>query len=233
MEISEEQVPADRFERGFHSLLSLLKDVSKHVCPDDPKAVQWKIGFREGSLLVDFTPELVKPQARLLPLLFKTVEAGVDSVESGTAPPCGFSDKAQANAAKFGAALGDIASITVNGREHRLSGRAVAHVDAWAGVASRDWGTLEGRLYQLSDNNGVLKFAIEDHLTRRSAECVFDEDMLDDVWKAFRHRVSATGLVRYKANGEPVSIEVEDLYVFPEEKDLPSIAEMRGILREA
>ena len=106
------------------------------------------------------------------------------------------------------------------------------NADEWFGVESRDWGTIEGKLWDIKEK-GSLKFMVEDNLTHRSAECIFDEDALDDVQDAFRHRVSVTGVIRYKANGEPVSIDVEELYVFPEEHELPTIAEMMGILREA
>ncbi len=232
IEIGQAQVLANKFEQGIRSFLTMLKDVSRHVCEGHIKGIEWSIGLREGSMIVDFIPRAVAAAPAKVEIVRDTVEIGIDSVEGGVLPPAHFSDKAIAHAAKFAGALGAVAKIRVDGRVHLLSANAIANADAWAGVASRDWGTVEGQLWELKESGG-LKFMVNDILTNRSTECIFDEQLLDDIKDSFRHRVSVTGLIRYKANGEPVSIDVEDFCRFPEEDTLPTIDEMRGILRKS
>lgn len=232
IEIGQPRVLADKFEQGIRSFLAMLKDVSRHVCEGDIKGIEWSIGLCEGSMLVEFIPRAVTAAPAKVEIARDTVETGIDSVERGVLPPQHFSDRAVAHIAKFAGVLGPVAKIRIGGRVHHLSANAIANADTWAGIASRDWGTVEGQLWEVKERGG-LKFMVRDILTGRSTECIFDEQLLDDIKDSFRHRVSVTGLIRYKANGEPVSIDVEDFYRFPEEDALPTIDEMRGILRKA
>lgn len=232
VEIEQARVLADKFEQGLKSFLAMVKDVSRRVCEGDIRGIEWSIGLRQGSMLMDFVPRAVRAIPAKVAVVCNTVAIGVDSVEEGIIPPSDFSEKAIGHATKFAGALGDIAGIRIGGRVHHLTARAIANADAWAGIASRDWGTVEGQLWELKESAG-LKFMVKDALTGRSTECIFDEQLLEDIMDSFRSRVSVTGLIHYKASGEPASIDVEEFYRFPEEGALPSIDEIRGILREA
>jgi hypothetical protein len=49
--------------------------------------------------------------------------------------------------------------------------------------------------------------------------------------KAFRKRVSVIGLVKYRRNGTPLSIDVDDIHVFDPDSELPSVDDVIGIYK--
>jgi len=54
--------------------------------------------------------------------------------------------------------------------------------------------------------------------------------MLAGAFTSFRKRVEISGLVHYRSNGTPISIAVERLEPLPDDDELPSYSDVRGIL---
>ena len=54
--------------------------------------------------------------------------------------------------------------------------------------------------------------------------------LIDEIKDALGKRVSVYGLIRSREDGQKVSVEVEDMEVFPNETELPSIKDIIGIL---
>ena len=111
----------------------------------------------------------------------------------------------------------------------RLTEKTVANVDALLGSAIKDYGTVEGYLRVLSVQGGTF-IAVVDPLNDRAVRCWVSDELFDKAYKAFRKRVSVTGLIHYRKDGQPNSIEVDDLSVFPERSELPTAEEVHGIL---
>ena len=61
-------------------------------------------------------------------------------------------------------------------------------------------------------------------------EAPASQELFDRAFKAFGRRVSASGMIRYNRESHPTSINVEELRVLGEEEDLPSAADVAGIL---
>jgi hypothetical protein len=55
--------------------------------------------------------------------------------------------------------------------------------------------------------------------------------MLPELFTKFRRRVEVSGLIHYRRNGVPISIDVESIEILPDDSDLPSLDDVRGILR--
>ena len=66
-------------------------------------------------------------------------------------------------------------------------------------------------------------------MTHNSVRCYFNEDNVDDYVKAFRKRVAVYGEIRYRKDGVPVSISVQDFRVLREAHELPSASDVKGI----
>ncbi len=95
----------------------------------------------------------------------------------------------------------------------------------------RDYGTIEGRLEAIQESyGGGLQFHIRDAMLRQKVRCYFPEEMLPEVFKDFRKRVEVAGIIYYRKNGTPVSIEAERLEPFPDDTELPTAKDVRGIL---
>jgi hypothetical protein len=94
-----------------------------------------------------------------------------------------------------------------------------------------DYGTIEGRLETIQESYGTLQFWIRDALLRQRVRCYFPEELLPAVFDTFRKRVEVSGVIHYRKNGTPVSIEVEHILGLPDDSELPTAEDVRGILR--
>lgn len=104
-----------------------------------------------------------------------------------------------------------------------------AIVESW-GADYKDYGTIEGRLEAIQDRE-ALKIRVRDAVLRQTVDCYVPEDKLPDAFTNFRKRVEVSGLIHYRRNGVPVSIEVDAIASMPNDDELPSIDDVRGILR--
>jgi hypothetical protein len=94
-----------------------------------------------------------------------------------------------------------------------------------------DYGTIEGRLETIQESYGTLQFYIRDAMLRQRVRCYFPEELLPEVFDNFRKRVEVSGVIHYRKNGIPVSIEAEHIIGLPDDSELPTAEDVRGILR--
>ena len=94
-----------------------------------------------------------------------------------------------------------------------------------------DYGTIEGRLEAIQETRGTLQFFIRDAMLRLRVRCYFPEGLLPAVFEKFRKRVEVSGMVHYRKNGAPVSIEAEHIIGLPDDSELPTAEDVRGIFR--
>lgn len=66
---------------------------------------------------------------------------------------------------------------------------------------------------------------------RQKVRCYFPEELLPDVFEKFRKRVEVSGVIHYRKNGTPISIEAERIDALPDDSELPNARDVRGILR--
>ena len=93
-----------------------------------------------------------------------------------------------------------------------------------------DFGTVEGYLSAIQDSSGKLELRVRDPLWDGQIKCFVTEQLLPQAMDNFRRRVEVGGEVRYRANGSPESIRATSLEALPDDADLPTAAEVRGLL---
>ncbi|MBC6411505.1 MAG: hypothetical protein GDA39_00515 [Hyphomonadaceae bacterium] len=96
----------------------------------------------------------------------------------------------------------------------------------------KDYGTLEGTLRTISDETGGVKIRIQDPLWKGTIPCHTSDDQIEKALGAFRRRVEVAGLIHYNELGRPISIRMDNLTVLPEDKELPTAADIRGLFIE-
>ena len=91
-------------------------------------------------------------------------------------------------------------------------------------------GSVEGSLQVLSER-GSLHLVVYEPISDRPIRCYINEDLLNNSRDAFGKRVEIFGDIRYRPDGTPRSIKAEEIATFPDVGDLPSVADVEGILR--
>lgn len=232
-----DRISAKPFADGLRAFIAVLNAIS-HETTGSYRALRWIINVHEGSACAEFTVEQMRSTAAAAPAnVTDTCERALVALEKGLTLPAKFPERAIAKMRALASTLDGgkhgITGIRVRraDREHAVTMKTVANIDAMAGVGYRDWGTIEGRLQTLS-GRARLEFRVYDRLTDRPTICYFDDDLLEEVPSGFTRRVSVSGRIRFRADGEPVAMDVIEFRILPQEEDLPSAEDMVGILTE-
>ena len=96
-------------------------------------------------------------------------------------------------------------------------------------VDYNDFGTIEGRLEAIQGKDR-LKIGVNDPLFRQNVRCYMTEDLLALALSSFRKRVEVSGTIHYRRDGTPVSIDASSICALPDDSELPTANDVRGIL---
>lgn len=227
LNLDSSEVPLARFRQAVTSFLEMIEEVSK---TQTGEKLNWTISVQKGSAVVIATCDqpAAKTVSTTLPRALKELENGAEQL------PEGFSEKAARAARKLAKTKGkgpDIIPITIHSGRAKasISEKTSSSVDDLIEASHQSFGSLEGRLYLLSDQNGFT-IRIHQQLFKRDITCFLKEEQIELALKAFRSRVRVTGRIQYNRFDKPVSIKVSDFVAFPSNDELPSPSEMKGIL---
>ena len=239
LELGAGRVPADVFGRSVEAFLSLIREVSSSVTGRED-AIRWFVAVAQGSALVHAFPEPHRAEPTAARTVIRAVQKGVGTLFKHSERPEHFTDKAL-NAARALAEIssggddGDPVPVRLVTSEHStaFAKSTLTNVDSILGPHSEALGSIEGRIETISERRKP-SFYIYDALTDRPVRCFFGKELFDDVVELFRTRQRALvyGLVKYRSDGEPVSVRVEELRALRAQDRLPGFAAVRGILRD-
>jgi hypothetical protein len=237
LEIGDDVSP-DRFIAAARAFFGYVSEIAKALSPEG-EAPHWRVLVREGSGLLGMQPTLDTPDDVLAPIYARTQE-GLAALSRGEAIETVPLPEPALRHAKVLSGL----SEGVDGRPTPIRvwvqrkpveiGPSIARAieEDWR-ADYNDYGTIEGRLETIQDHEGSLRLQIRDGLFRQNVRAYFDEAKLPLAFNAFRKRVEVSGIVHYRKNGTPISIEVTQIDELPDDKDLPTAADVRGLFKVA
>jgi hypothetical protein len=234
------QVTLRQLGDALEAWTDLLREVAADVAGVQSRdAVRFVVTeAKAGSFDLSARPQ---PAARnvspaIMPRISKTLTAGLKSLERRATRPKHFTDKALLSVRELGRlASPETPTISVgNGAEPiALSQRMLVHVDEVLAPEFTSIGTIEGKLEGLIVH-GKSRFLIFDPITGRQVTCFFGaRTPYETVLAMFGRRVAVTGVIRSRRSGEKVDIHVTSLQTLPDDAQLPSVADVRGILKAA
>jgi hypothetical protein len=236
LEMSGPKITADIFSRSVRTFFDLIEEVAANVSAKR-RAIDWLVSIESGSITICARPESVNGSPALVAKTTRAVAKGIKAIAQRSRRPAYFSDTALQKLHELGSIVGlgdkgvEHVRIRIGHKCNELSPASVAYIDELLGTATSSYGTIEGNLLAVNVK-GRLKFSVYETFTGKPVTCFFGDELFKDVIAAIRKRVSAYGMIRYRKNGEPASIDIEQLNVFPCEDELPSFADVIGILRD-
>ena len=209
LKLGPDKVPAQAFLRAVRIFTEILADLAQEA-KSDTRAVGWEISVEKGSqvLRADIGQNAASDVAR-------NVLAVVERP-----PP------------------------RVRKRFRELSRLPIEGTQLWAGENRNDllrevevetpqpfdeYGTIEGELSTLS-NRGGPHFTIYEPIWDTGVRCTVPDALIGSMQEMWTKRVAAHGLIRYDAEGHPLSISAEQVEPFP--YDETPIEEFRGLYRD-
>jgi hypothetical protein len=236
LELEGRTLSPQKFLGGIKAFFGIVEEVTRSVCEDKPR-VMWRVQVKAGSNLVGVEPVPGFP-APIVALIADSVAKGITDLEQGPAEPRHFSHRAIRHLHDLAAIVGtderDDIEIKVWVRKNAsdLTHRSVVHTAELLTAAYADHGSIEGRLQVLSERRG-LHVVVYEPLWDKPVRCHLTDEQTEIALKNFGKRVEVVGLVRYRGDGVPVSIDVEEIVPFPAPEDIPTYLAVRGILRDA
>ena len=226
----EEFVAALRNFFGFINEITLSQE-------GDGADVSWVVKVKEGSSLIGLEPSGSAAPSRLA-MIYEKARYAPTAVARGDIEGAGLSDKAVGHLkalADLSARHGERRSIDLWIKREPINiGSGIAEaVQAGRDEDYYDFGTIEGRLATISDANGSISIRIRDFLYPKAIACIVPEKMVEKVLSSFRRRVEVEGRIHYRRDGTPISIEAMQIELLPEDDELPSASDVRGIMAVA
>ncbi len=233
LDIEGSQLSFEKFFQAQKQLAKLLHEVDRAIANNKRPAVDWIIAKVHGGsvhLTLEGVPkEKVEPSH--IAEVLEVVEKGIATIVERPERPPYFSDKALESTkalAKLVEKEFFAIQLSVNSQRTELNQHIVVNVDEIIGGKYKSFGTVEGILKAIDVSRRPF-FRVYDLLTNRSVSCYFQKHSLDDIKDALEKRVAISGLITSREDGEKISIQVEEINVFPNENELPTIEEMIGI----
>lgn len=233
LEIGDAIAP-DRFLTAVRAFFGYVDEVGQMLAPEGD-APKWVVRVREGSSLIGVDPVPAAP-IEVVRAVYARVQSGMSHLADGDIEDAGLSEPALRH-------LRSLSDLTRADKKRPLlvkiwvERKPISLVPEIGETIREDWridyhdvGTVEGRLEAIQDHGG-LELRVRDPALRLTVKCYVPEDMLQKAFSQFRKRVEVSGLVHYRRNGTPVSIEASNIEPLPDDTDLPTAEEVRGILR--
>jgi hypothetical protein len=235
LELGGHALTPQKFLGGVKAFFGIVEEVTKSVCADRPR-VLWRVQVKSGSNLVGVSPE---PgfSAAIVALIADSVEMGIKDMEQGPAEPPHFTPRAIRHLHDLAEIVGtdenDDTEIKVWVRKEprNLTHRSVVHTAELLTASYTDHGSIEGHLQVVSERRG-LHVVVYEPLWDKPVRCHLSDEQAAIALQNFGKRVEVTGLVHYRGDGVPVSIDVDEIEAFPEPEDIPGFQAVRGILRD-
>lgn len=238
LEIEGAKITPEKFTKSIKAFFDFINEVSSDI-GGKKKPIEWFVKVESGSIRIQAVPDPVSAPERIIFSTMQTIKDGIDILSLQATKPPHFSDTALSRLDDLATLVNgqntdlDYVKIYVNNDRKDISRRIGANIDQIMGYASKSYGSIEGTLDTVSKRKR-FHTVISDPLTNKPVRCYFGNlDMPQaDVLAMFGKRVSVYGLIKYRKDGFPISINVEDVRLFKSEKDLPSARDVLGILRD-
>lgn len=236
LELDREELPVNEFAKALDSFFGLIKEITRESVPQKDSAA-WLVKVYPGSAGVGLVrkPGVLTPEESSM--VCGTILTGLRQLERGERHPK-FTDKAVDYSRKLSNPFSSkhIPSklrLYVQQKEPLYLTKIMA-VKATELLEPNyeDDGSVEGTLEKLNAH-GQLEFVIYDILDNRAIKCEVQEEQLHDAWAAWRNRVEVIGTVRYRRDGQPVSVKAKKIIPFPKREEILSLDEIRTLLGEA
>lgn len=227
------------FVRALNNALAVIEGVDATLTHSRSGVVEWYVqDLRIGSLQAT----LIARPRRGTALLYSSTKAeeiatavvsGMQQVEETATVPDLFPEQSMRRLQNLGnlmrkdGARAFRAVKTDDRLQARVTPAAAEHAKEALRPRYSASGSVVGRLDVVSVHQGRL-FTVYDEIHRRPVRGSFADEIMPLVKEALGKRVLASGIIKRNSAHQMVSVFVEDFEIMPDDRDLPTVAELVG-----
>lgn len=233
VEIGDNLSP-DKFLDVARAFFGYVEEIAEAMEPSAQK-LRWTVHVREGSAVLGVEPTPATPP-EFVQSVYAKAEFGISQLVRGELEASRLSEPALRHLRTLsGLAVGQgglsPVRIWIKRKPIDLTAEIARLIeDDWR-VGYRDYGTIEGRLEAIQDTRGRLQLRVRDAALHQSVTCNLPDDMLGNAFSMFRRRVEVAGMIHYRSNGTPFRIEATHIEALPDDSELPTAEDVRGLLK--
>lgn len=214
--------------------LEMLREYDCAISHQSDSTLEWLItNVSAGSLILETKSRSTMPEKDFGNGVINAYFTGWDHIEhQGTSPPY-LSETGMNAARRIVQRIGKegMTGVEISSTDRRitLTVRAFDNMDQLVSETDKSPGAVEGTLETVSIHRSS-RFTIYHSRTKKAIRCDIPpgSDLLDHAKEALGSRVLVAGLLHTNACGEPLRILANTLRIFPENRELPSIAFLGG-----
>lgn len=233
LELDEDEITVGEFTSALDHFLGLVREVSKSI--NSCSSRDWLLKVYPGSAGVGLYTKPGQSSAGLH-VVRAAVLDGMNALAEGRRPEK-FNDKAIEHARNISKVFEKrhrpVTSVRIwSGNDRAVSVKKQVAIEAskLLDPVYEDYGSVEGILEVVSAHE-KLECTIYDTVGERAIRCDLIEDRIEDAISSFRKRVEVFGRVHYRKDGMAVRVLADKIVKFPSPSEVPTLQEMRGILR--
>jgi hypothetical protein len=227
----ETNLSPEAFLAASRNFFGLIEEIAASVDSNDK--MEWAVRVREGSNLLAMEPASEIVPEKLKAILDKA-RVATQRLTVGDVENAGLGEKALSF-------IRGLSQVTQRGKRNTfirlwverdplpITNAIAAHIQEYWRSDYHDYGTIDGKLEAIQDSGG-LQLRVRDSLFQNLVTCVLRDDMLANAFSNFRRRVEVSGVIHYRTNGSPISIVADAIAPLPDDSELPSHNDVRGIL---
>ena len=214
--------------------LSMLQEYDMAISHERHSTLEWLITkVSSGSLILETESRSTLPEKDFGNDVIEAYFTGWGRIEhEGSSPPY-LSEKGMVAARRIVQRIGKdgMTGVAISSSHRRitLAASAFENVERLVSKIDESPGSAEGTLETVSIH-GSSRFTIYHSRTKKAIRCDIPKgsDLLDQAKEALGSRVLVAGILHTNVCGEPLRILANTLRVFPENRELPSIASLGG-----
>jgi len=244
---SRDGVSAEGFLDVLRDTLATLQEIDKSASEFGAVTLDWLVvdtGLHSPLFATLKPQEMAGRTSNHGKRVMKALVQGLIDLDSAPHPPPWFSERSLRLAAGLVRAHAKGVSrieVSLNGMLAVVNKQVASNANEAAGQLelarlrrsgkSVEYGTIEGQLKELSEQFGRDKIVIVDDLTGYETRCYLHGTELEEkARKYWKHRVGAVGeITTDRSTGDPVEMDVEDIYPLRTRDQLPQIEDIAGI----
>lgn len=230
-------LPFAKFRKAVDSFIDLLTEVDKETSDTTNLTIEWSISSATtGSIHITAVANPVDQEVHQLRpnQVIETVRRGIDQLHDSPVIPEGFSDTALKCIKTFGDLIdpNDFAEVRFksNGWSTEIAPRLSGNVDEITKTTQKFYGSVEGILVSIS-LSGKQSLGIRSSLEGKTIRCYFKDETFEIAKEALGRRVYAFGLIRQRAHGPKINIQVDEIKILPSAEQIPTVSEILAKIR--
>ena len=232
---TEDSVSVQGFLDAVSHTLEILRNLDTAISLRRAGTLRWVISDLRSESPATATLRAV-PSSEEQDFSYDVIRSYLDGLEqlsTGNALPNNFPDDALESAKRLSRDMANENNVILlrhQGRTVEVSERIAANIDDHLVKTYFATGSVEGTL-EMVTVHGQRYFRVYDAVHGMGVPCYFDSALLEHVRQGISRKVSVQGSIQSDRNGKIRSLRVTELRLLPDEDQLPTPSQMRGLAK--